>query len=96
MLDNLQLSALYSYTRAIVDDELTAAGSINGKDLPGVPRHAVTLGMTYKPWETATFNLNQVWRDSAYAINDLGNNFQHRQDIYSSTSVSHASALRQG
>ncbi|HTJ97557.1 MAG TPA: TonB-dependent receptor, partial [Rhodocyclaceae bacterium] len=81
--DNLNLSALYSYTRAKIDDE----GSISGKELPGVPRHSATFGATYKPWETATFNFNHVWRSSAYAINDLSNNLKNRQSVFSSTNV---------
>lgn len=87
--ENLSFSVLYTYTRAIIDAERTDSGvDIGGKQTPGVPRHGLTLGVSYKPWETGTFNINHVWRDSAYAINDLSNNFQNRQGIFSSTSLS--------
>lgn len=88
VLDSLSISALYSYTQARIDTEVTSDGTVlSGKDVPGVPRNAVTLGATWQPWANGTFNLNQVWRDSAYAVNDLSNNFQHRQSIYSATNV---------
>jgi iron complex outermembrane recepter protein len=89
--DDLSLSAMYSYTRAIIDKETTASGAVDGNELPGVPRHGVTLGMIWKPWTNATLNVNHVWRDSAYAINDMDNRFRYRQSVFSSTSV----ALRQ-
>ena len=81
--DNLNLALSYTYTRAIIDTE----GNLSGKEMPGVPRHGVTAGVNYKPWETATINVNHVWRDSAYAMNDLSNNLRNRQSIYSSTNL---------
>lgn len=81
--DSLSLALRYTYTRAVIDTE----GTLSGKAMPGVPRHGVTLGVNYKPWESATLNLNHVWRDSAYAMNDLSNNLRNRQSIYSSTNL---------
>ena len=87
VLDNLSLSVMYAYTRALIDKETTASGAVDGNELPGVPRHGVTLGMVWNPWANGTVNLNHVWRDSAYAVNDMGNDFKYRQSIYSSTNL---------
>ncbi|MDE2599559.1 MAG: TonB-dependent receptor [Rhodocyclaceae bacterium] len=87
--DNLSLYASYTYTRAIIDEENSGAGSLAGKDLPGVPRHGVNLSAMYQPWAGGTLTLTHAWRDSAYAISNFSNdNSLHRQSIYSSTSVS--------
>ena len=86
--DKLSLFASYTYTRAIIDEEAAGGDSFNGKEVPGVPRHGVTLGATYQAWAGGTVNLNHAWRDSSYAISNFQNDSAGRQSIYSSTSLS--------
>lgn len=86
--DTLSLFASYTYTRAIIDNEDSGGGAFNGKTVPGVPRHGVTLGLNWQPWTGGNLNLNHVWRDSSYAFNNLVNTREGMQSIYSSTSLS--------
>ena len=86
---DLNLTANYTYTRAIIDHEDKGGGAYDGKDLPGVPRHGVTLGLNYQYSERSTFNLGHVWRSESYAANDFANNFTQRQRAYQSTNLSY-------
>jgi iron complex outermembrane receptor protein len=88
VLESLSFNASYTYTRAIIDNEDSGGGAFDGKEVPGVPRNAVTLGATWQPWAGGTLNVNHAWRDSSYAISNFANNQAGRQSIYSSTSVS--------
>ena len=51
--DNLYTSLNYSYIISKIDNEDDGAGAYNGKDLPGVSKHNLTvnLGYTYKRLE---------------------------------------------
>src|SRR5690606_10288079 len=73
VLDTFSVSAAYTYTRAIIDEEGSGFGDLEGKEVPGVPRHGVTLGATWNPWAGGTVNLSHVWRDSAYSISNFAN-----------------------
>jgi iron complex outermembrane receptor protein len=86
-LEKLSLSIAYTYTRAIVDSEDLATLSADGKHLPGVPRHGLTLAANYQPWAGGTVNLTHAWRDSAYSISNFQNDAAFRQAAYSSTSL---------
>lgn len=88
VLETLSLSALYTYTRSIVDEAGAGAGGFDDKELPGVPRHGVTLGATWNAWTNGTVNLNHAWRDSAYSISNFANDKSFRQTPYNSTSLS--------
>ena len=87
-LDNLSLSVAYTYTRSIIDEENSGFGDLNGKELPGVPRHGVTLGASYQPWINGNINLTHAWRDSAYSTSNFSNDKSFRQTPYNSTSLS--------
>lgn len=79
----------YNYTRAVIDREDSAAGAYNGKDLPGVPRHGITLSLNYAPTVASSFNLTHTWRSQAYAANDFANVFSQKQGVYRSTDLAY-------
>lgn len=86
--DSLALSAKYTFTKAVIDTQSASGTSYNGKEVPGVPRNTVVLGIDYKPWAGGALNVAHTWRDSAYAISNFANDDSlHRQSIYSSTSL---------
>lgn len=85
----LSLNTRYTYTRAIIDQENDGGGAYNGKDLPGVPRHGINLGMNYHWSEHNTLNLTHMWRSSAYAANDFANNFTQKQGSLQSTNLAY-------
>ncbi|MCX7673181.1 MAG: TonB-dependent receptor [Thiobacillaceae bacterium] len=77
----------YTYTRAVIDRENDGGGAYDGKDLPGVPRHGVVLGLDWQPAAHWRLSLNQTWRSSAYALEDFGNTLAQRQRPYRSTDL---------
>lgn len=85
----LSASLIYTYTRAIIDHEDSGNGAFDGKDLPGVPRHGVTLGLAYTPNKSTSLNLVHTWRDSTWAMEDFDNNNLQKQAAYQSTDVSY-------
>lgn len=86
---DLSLSASYTYTRAIIDQENDGGGAYNGKDLPGVPRHGIILGLGYDLTEKSVLNLTHSWRSTAYAAEDFANNFTQKQEAYQSTDLAY-------
>ena len=88
ILDKLALSVAYTYTRSIIDQEDAGAGAYDGKEIPGVPRHGVTLGANWQAWAGGSINLTHTWRDSSYAISNFSNDNSFRQSPYNSTSLS--------
>ena len=87
--DRLSASLLYGYTRAIIDTEDSGGGAYNGKDLPGVPRHTVTLGVNYSPTASSTLALSHTYRSDAYAAEDFANTFTQKQAAYNSTDLTY-------
>ncbi|RXJ89154.1 TonB-dependent receptor [Arcobacter sp. CECT 8983] len=83
---NLYASINYSYIIAKIDNENEENGAYDGKDLPGVSKHNLTLnlGYTYKKLNTI---LSYTYRSSAYAANDFENNFEQKQEAYKSTDL---------
>lgn len=86
---DFQVSVNYAYTRAIIDQENNGGGAYNGKDLPGVPRHGVVLGLGYNMNEKSAVNLTHTWRSTAYAANDFANDFTQKQAAYQSTDLAY-------
>lgn len=84
---NLSAGLIYTYTRAIVDREKDFAGAIDGNDLPGVPKHAVTANLNYKFLDAGNINLSHAWRKSSYALNDFTNSASQKQGHYESTNI---------
>ena len=85
--DSLGASLIYNYTRAKIDKENDGAGTFNGKNLPGVPKHTVVANLNYQFLEHANLNFNHTWRAKAYAFNDFQNNFKQKQDSYNATNL---------
>ena len=79
----------YTYTIAKIDFADASRLSYNGKNLPGVSRHMVVWGASWRPTDRHAFNLSQTWRSKAYAFQDYGNSFVQRQPIYRSTDLSY-------
>lgn len=87
--DRLTLSANYVFTRAIIDRENDGGGAYDGKDLPGVPRHSLNLGLGYRIDERSTIQVSHVWRAATWAAEDFDNNNAQRQRAYASTDLSY-------
>lgn len=83
----LALSINYAYTRAQIDRE--AGGAFDGKELPGVPRHGVNLGLNWRITPASTLNLTHVWRASTWAAEDFDNNNLQKQQAYQSTGLAY-------
>ncbi len=85
--DQLSASLLYNYVRAKIDREDEGGGTLNGNDLPGVPKHSIVANLNWKFYENTSLNLNHTWRSHAYAYNDLHNNFDQKQAHYETTNL---------
>jgi iron complex outermembrane receptor protein len=85
--ENLTASGNYAYTRAIIDHENDGAGSFNGKDLPGVPRHTASLSLEWQATAAAQVHLTHAWRGGSIATGDFANALSQRQRVYQSTDV---------
>lgn len=85
--ENLSASLNYTWTRAIIDRENDGGGAYNGKNLPGVPRHGLTLGLDWQPAKAWNLNFTHTWRDKAYAAEDFRNSFTQRQAAYQTSSL---------
>lgn len=79
----------YAYTRAVIDHEDSAAGAYDGKELPGVPRHTLSLGLAWQVTPKATLNLSTTYRSSAYAMSDFANDNPQHQSPYRRTDLSY-------
>ena len=84
--DNLYTSFNYSYIVAKIDEEDEGDSAYNGKDLPGVSRHNITVNLGYKINNINTV-LSHTYRSSTFAANDFENNFTQKQDAYHSTDL---------
>ena len=85
--DGLDASINYTYTRAKIDHEDDGGGAYDGKDLPGVPRHGLVLGLTCAPDGHSSLGLTHTWRSRTWAAEDFANAFSQRQASYQSTDV---------
>jgi iron complex outermembrane receptor protein len=81
------MGIIYTYTRAIIDSEADLGSSVNGNNLPGVPRNSVIANLNYQFMQNANINLSHTWRESTSALNDINNNFSQKQGRYESTNL---------
>lgn len=86
--DTVTASLNYAYTRAIIDQS-TQDSDYDGKDLPSVPRHSVTLGLGRQVTTASHIQLTQTWRSQSYAANDFANSFTQKQGAYLSTDLAY-------
>ncbi len=87
--ENLYTSINYSYIIAKIDEENENSGAYNGKDLPGVSNHNVTLnvGYTYNKYKML---ISHTYRSETFAANDFENTFSQKQEAYNSTDLNFA------
>jgi len=83
--EKLNVVLNYNYVVAKIDEEIENGEDYSGKSLPGVSNHNIKLVLNYLPNRNTTFSLTQIYRSRAYATNDFANNFDQKQDAYSST-----------
>ncbi|GLR64961.1 TonB-dependent receptor [Marinospirillum insulare] len=93
--EQLSTNLNYAWVIAKIDKEDEGAGAYNGKDLPGVSEHNVSLSLDYAITEKSTVMLTQVWRSKAYAANDFENNFSQKQQAYNLTNLGYSHKLEQ-
>ena len=95
--NTLSTTINYAYTQAIIDrienfSGLGCSDFCDGKFLPGVSDHNITLGINYKPTSKSRIVLAQNYRSEAYALDDFSNTFNQKNNAYSSTDVSYGYA----
>jgi len=84
----------YTWTRAIIDREDVGGGAFDGKELPGVPRHNVVLGLNVAVSEQGNLYLSHTWRSKAWALNDFDNNNAQKQREYQSTDLAYRHRMK--
>jgi iron complex outermembrane receptor protein len=90
-----QLTGLvnYTWTRAIIDRDDAGGGAFEGKELPGVPRHNVVVGLNLQVGD-GNLHLSHSWRSKAWAANDFNNNNAQKQREYQSTDLAYRHRIR--
>ncbi|HJV28400.1 MAG TPA: TonB-dependent receptor [Aromatoleum sp.] len=83
----------YSWTRALIDREDMGGGAFDGKELPGVPRNNVVLGLNVAVGDQGNLYVSHTWRSKTWAANDFDNNNAQRQRAYQSTDVAYRHRL---
>ena len=86
---DLSAALNYTWTRAIIDRENDGGGAYNGKELPGVPRHGVVLGLNLKVSEPGNLHLSHTWRSKTWAEADFDNNNTQKQRAYQTTDLAY-------
>jgi iron complex outermembrane receptor protein len=71
----------------MIDRENSGGGAYDGKEMPGVPRHAVNLSLTYALNAKTDLTATHAWRSKSFAISDFDNNNAQRQAAFESTSL---------
>ena len=87
--NKLALNVNYAFIIAKIDKENAATGTYNGKSLPGVSKHSITLSADYKINTKSKINISQKYRSSSYAAEDFVNNFTQKQRAFKSTNISY-------
>ncbi|HNR62273.1 MAG TPA: TonB-dependent receptor [Thauera sp.] len=77
----------YAWTRAVIDRESDGGGAYNEKELPGVSRHSLVMGLNFRVADTASMNITHTWRSKAWADGDFDNRNAARQRAYNSTDL---------
>ena len=84
--DDLWTSVNYSYIDAKIDQE-SQHPEFEGKRLPGVSKHNLTLSAGYRMPFGVSAILTHTYRSSAYALDDFKNSFKQKQQCYNSTDL---------
>lgn len=95
LTDQLRGTLNYAWVRAVIDKESESEGAYNGKDLPGVSEHSISLALDYAITDHSSLNLTQVWRSEAWAAEDFANEFDRKQQAYRMTNLGYRHRLDQ-
>lgn len=79
----------YTWTRAVIDREDLGGGEFDGKELPGVPRHGLVVGLDVAVGEHGKLYLSHNWRSKAWAYDDFDNDNAQKQREYQSTDLAY-------
>jgi iron complex outermembrane receptor protein len=79
--ENWKIATGYNYVKALIDDEKIDGKNFSGNELPGVSNHSAQASLSYLPDVYTTVSLSQMYRSSAYAQLDFGNNFSQKQNV---------------
>ena len=79
----------YAYTEAVIDEENEAAGAYNGKDLPMVSKHNITLSASYNVDNKSKVTLTHKYRSKAFSEEDFANDKLQKQKEFNSTNVNY-------
>lgn len=85
LLENLYLSANYTYVEAIIKKDDNKA--LENKILPGVSKHSLTASIGYAPTTKSKLIASHTYRSSVYAANDFENAFSQKQEAYNATDL---------
>ena len=84
--ESLWASANYSYIDSKIEKE-EKHPEYEGKVLPGVSKHNLTLAAGYRMPFGVSAILTHTYRSSAYALNDFANDNKQKQQCYNSTDL---------
>ncbi len=84
---NVTARVNYAWTRALIDRENEGNGAYDGKELPGVPRHSLLLGVNVLAGAYGSLDLSHTWRSHTWAAGDFDNNNAQKQRAYHSTDL---------
>ena len=79
----------YAYTVAKIDSENEESGSYNGKNLPMVSKHNVTLSIDKKINQKSKIKLVHKYRSDAYSSEDFTNTATQKQKAFNSTNLNY-------
>jgi len=80
----------YTYTRAIIDEELedlNCHDNCKGNDMPGVAAHNMTFALHYTPTQKSKMILTQNYRSESFAFEDFANDDNQKQKAYLTTDL---------
>ncbi len=89
LIPKLSLNTNYSYIIAKIDEEAIVNGAYNGKNLPGVSKHNISLGLYYKINSKSNFVFNSKYHSSSHANGDFLNNANQRQKASKISNISY-------
>lgn len=84
--ERFDLKFNYSYTIAKILNDTDSSTFPSGKLLPGVPKNSINLSLNYN-YDNLSANINHVWRDRGYILDDFNNNANMMSPSYESTNA---------
>ena len=77
------INLVYKYIEAKIGKN--SDGFIDGKTLPGVPKHSILANLQHKFSDQMQFNLSHTWKQRAFIMSDYANTNAQKAPAYSST-----------